>query len=181
VSSTALSGLGFSSRVLGLYLISLWKVSPLISPSTTSMQSAAVAPLGEPSAQDRGMLRLCSASSSHRYSISGRAKAMVHWSLLRNFGGTADGDCGARATMVKRRGRQGSPGANSKAAARPGQHIGGIDVVELGSSNQYQHDRGALAATIPRTAMIYGREQFRAAHARPHCYSSRCGRRQGNA
>jgi hypothetical protein len=31
VSSTGLSGLGFSSRVLGLYLISLWKVLPLIS------------------------------------------------------------------------------------------------------------------------------------------------------
>lgn len=40
--------------------------------------------------------------------------------LAEEFGGTADGDCGSRAIMVKRCRRQGSRGANSKAAARPG-------------------------------------------------------------
>lgn len=41
--SAALFGLGFSqvSQVSGVYLISPWKVLPLISPSAISMQSAA--------------------------------------------------------------------------------------------------------------------------------------------
>src|SRR5437773_10779089 len=40
--------------------------------------------------------------------------------LAEDFGGTADGDCGSRLRHVRRRGRQGSPGANSTVAARPG-------------------------------------------------------------
>src|SRR5262249_21454376 len=52
--SAALSGPGFSqvSQVSGVYLISPWKLLPLISPSATSMQSAAARPfaIGEPAA-----------------------------------------------------------------------------------------------------------------------------------
>ena len=121
MSSTALSGLGFSSRVLGLYLISLWKVLPLISPSATSMQSAAVAPLGEPSAQDRGDVTFVLRNQLPQIFHLGESEGNGLLVLAEEFGGTADGDSAeSRATMVKRRGRQGSRGANSKATARPG-------------------------------------------------------------
>jgi hypothetical protein len=45
---------------------------------------------------------------------------MVRWSLLRNSAARLMVTAEARVTMVRRRGRQGSRGANSKAAARPG-------------------------------------------------------------
>jgi hypothetical protein len=101
-----------------------------------------------PSAQDRGddRLRLCSASSSRRYSIPAGVKAMVCWSsapwiqrqpssgsissarshrrqellvLAEHFGGAADGESESRRRHVRRRGRQASRGANSTAAVRP--------------------------------------------------------------
>jgi hypothetical protein len=63
----------------------------------------------------------------------------------------------ARAIMVKRCRRRGSRGANPKeqrgqfgdlVIGDPGQHTLGIDVIELGRSNQCQHDRGVRAATV---------------------------------
>jgi hypothetical protein len=94
VSSTALSGLGFSSRVLGLHLISLWKVLPLISPSATSMQPAAAAPLGEPSAQDRRDVTFVLRNQLPQIFHLGESEGNGLLVLAKEFGGTADGDCG---------------------------------------------------------------------------------------
>jgi NAD(P)-dependent dehydrogenase (short-subunit alcohol dehydrogenase family) len=113
------------------------------------INSITIHAIGElPSAQDRGddRLRLCSASSSRRYSIPAGVKAMVCWSsarwiqrqlssgsissarshrrqellvLAKHFGGAADGESESRRRHVRRRGRQASRGANSTAAVRP--------------------------------------------------------------
>ena len=165
MSSTALSGLGFSSRVLGLHLISPWKVLPLISPSATSMQSAAVAPLGEPSAQDRGdvtfVLRNQLPQIFHLGESEGNgllSSASFTWCLLRSSAarlmvtlrnpappwssGAGDRD---RVAPIARQ-QRGQVG--DLVIGHPGQHILGNDVVEPASSNQCQHDRGARAATV---------------------------------
>ena len=99
----------------------------------------------QPFAQDRGddRLRLYSASSSRRYSIPAGVKAIVCCAraidpeaavlrlhlvnhlpqetlvLAKDFSGATDGDCGSRRRHIRRRGRSGSRGANSRVAVRP--------------------------------------------------------------
>src|SRR5262245_21573435 len=110
-----------------LYLISLWKVSPLISPLATSMQSAAVPPLGEPSAQDRGDVTFVLRNQLPQIFHLGESEGNGLLVLAEEV----------RATMV-----------SDLVIGDPGQHTLGIDVIELGRSNQCQHDRGVRAATV---------------------------------